>query len=75
MVVLTTSSGCPNVVTSNMLRPAPSSRLLNLTGFFSSVGGGGAVASNDCDIVGKFVELYALTKGEGWRRRLEDYGR
>lgn len=35
IVVLTTSSGWPSVVTSNMLRPAPSSRLLNLTGFFS----------------------------------------
>lgn len=29
---------CPKVVTSNMFKPAPSSRLLNLTGFFSRVG-------------------------------------
>ena len=36
MVVLTTSRGWPRVVTSNMLRPAPSSKLENLMGFFSS---------------------------------------
>jgi hypothetical protein len=41
MVVFKTSSGCPRVVTSNKFKPAPSSRLLNLTGFFSS--GTGAV--------------------------------
>lgn len=36
MVVLVTSRGWPRVVTSNMLRPAPRSRLENLTGFFSN---------------------------------------
>lgn len=36
MVVLATSSGWPRDVTSNKLRPAPSSRLENLMGFFSS---------------------------------------
>ena len=36
MVVFMTSSGCPRVVTSNMLSPAPSNKLLNLTGFFSN---------------------------------------
>ena len=45
IVVFVTSSGWPSVVTSNMLRPAPSSRLLNLTGFFSGRAGlGGAIA-------------------------------
>jgi len=39
MVVFMTSSGWPKVVTSNMFRPAPSSRLENLTGFFSSAAG------------------------------------
>lgn len=39
MVVLTTSSGWPRVVTSNMFRPAPNSKLENLTGFFSSFWG------------------------------------
>ena len=39
MVVFMTSSGWPKVVTSNMLRPAPSSRLENLTGFFSGMAG------------------------------------
>src|SRR5690348_11429210 len=39
MVVLVTSRGCPRVVTSNMLSPAPSSKLENLMGFFSSLGG------------------------------------
>ena len=39
MVVFMTSSGCPRVVTSNRFKPAPSSRLLNLTGFFSSLAG------------------------------------
>jgi hypothetical protein len=29
---------CPNEVTSNKFNPAPSKRLLNLTGFFSSLG-------------------------------------
>jgi hypothetical protein len=29
---------CPNDVTSNKFNPAPSNRLLNLTGFFSSLG-------------------------------------
>jgi hypothetical protein len=53
MVVLTTSKGWPRVVTSNMLRPAPSSRLLNLTGFFSIVCGPGAGARIACvDILG-----------------------
>ena len=42
MVVLTTSRGWPRVVTSNMLSPAPRSRLENLTGFFSSLVGGSA---------------------------------
>ena len=37
MVVFITSRGCPSVVTSNMFNPAPSSKLLNLTGFFSSL--------------------------------------
>lgn len=36
MVVFMTSSGWPSVVTSNRFRPEPSSKLLNLTGFFSS---------------------------------------
>lgn len=40
MVVFMTSRGWPRVVTSNKFRPAPSSRLLNLTGFFSSLGAG-----------------------------------
>lgn len=35
IVVLTTSRGCPRVVTSNMFRPAPSNKLENLMGFFS----------------------------------------
>ena len=35
IVVFMTSSGWPSVVTSNMFSPAPSRRLLNLTGFFS----------------------------------------
>ena len=52
IVVLTTSSGWPNVVTSNMFKPAPSSRLLNLTGFFSGfraeVEGGARVADIVC---------------------------
>lgn len=64
MVVFMTSSGCPRVVTSNKFKPAPSSRLLNLTGFFSSLAGtailgdpvtadmvtagGGMLASNGC---------------------------
>lgn len=39
MVVFMTSNGWPRVVTSNMFRPAPSSKLLNLTGFFSIVAG------------------------------------
>ena len=58
-----TSSGCPRVVTSNKFKPAPSSKLLNLTGFFSSlagtamlgdpvtadmVTGGGMLVSNGC---------------------------
>ena len=42
MVVLTTSNGCPRVVTSNKLRPAPSNKLENLTGFFSKLAGGSA---------------------------------
>jgi hypothetical protein len=29
---------CPNDVTSNKFNPAPSNKLLNLTGFFSSLG-------------------------------------
>lgn len=37
MVVFMTSSGCPSVVTSNMFKPAPTSRLENLTGGFSSL--------------------------------------
>jgi hypothetical protein len=37
MVVLMTSKGWPRVVTSNMFRPAPKSKLLNLMGFFSSL--------------------------------------
>lgn len=37
MVVFMTSRGCPRVETSNMFKPEPSSRLLNLTGFFSSL--------------------------------------
>lgn len=36
MVVLTTSRGWPRVVTSKRLRPAPSNKLENLMGFFSS---------------------------------------
>jgi len=62
MVVFMTSSGCPRVVTSNKFKPAPSSRLLNLTGFFSSLAGtamlgapvtedmvtGGGMLSNGC---------------------------
>jgi len=39
MVVFTTSNGCPRVVTSNIFKPAPSNKLLNFTGFFSSFGG------------------------------------
>lgn len=45
MVVFMTSSGWPRVVTSNRLRPAPSSRLLNLTGFFSSLAGAATVGT------------------------------
>lgn len=37
IVVFMTSNGCPSVVTSNMFNPAPRSKLLNLTGFFSSL--------------------------------------
>jgi hypothetical protein len=37
IVVFATSNGCPNVVTSNIFKPAPSNRLLNLTGFFSGM--------------------------------------
>ena len=37
MVVFMTSSGWPSVVTSNKFNPLPSSRLENLTGFFSSL--------------------------------------
>lgn len=33
------SRTCPNVETSNMLSPEPSSKLLNLMGFFSGLGG------------------------------------
>ena len=36
MVVFMTSNGCPRVETSNIFKPEPSSKLLNLTGFFSS---------------------------------------
>ena len=43
-----------------MFRPAPSSRLLNLTGFFS---GRGFAATTD--IVGRIVYFGALTKGIG----------
>src|SRR5262245_40731832 len=42
IVVLMTSRGWPRVVTSNMLRPAPRSKLENLMGFFSSFFGAGA---------------------------------
>lgn len=42
MVVFVTSSGWPSVVTSNMFSPAPSRRLLNFMGFFSSFLMGGA---------------------------------
>ena len=53
IVVLTTSKGCPRVVTSNMFRPAPKSRLLNLMGFFSSFLGfaAGAVAASMADML------------------------
>ena len=46
MVVLTTSNGWPKVVTSNMFKLAPKSRLLNLIGFFSNfrIGVGASVA-------------------------------
>ena len=44
MVVFMTSSGWPSVVTSNIFMPAPTSRLLNLTGFFSSLGGASIAA-------------------------------
>ena len=54
MVVLMTSRGWPSVVTSNMLRPAPSSRLENLTGFFSNLAGGAMTE--------------AMAAGMTWRR-------
>jgi hypothetical protein len=46
IVVLTTSNGWPKVVTSNMFKLAPKSRLLNLIGFFSNfrIGAGASVA-------------------------------
>jgi hypothetical protein len=47
--------------TSNRLRPAPSSRLLNLTGFFSGRGFAAATA----DIFAKCYIQGALTKGIG----------
>jgi hypothetical protein len=43
-----------------MFRPAPSSKLLNLTGFFS---GRGLLAAATEDIVGGIVRVGALTKG------------
>lgn len=46
MVVLMTSRGWPRVVTSNMLRPAPRSRLENLIGFFSRAGGDATAAAD-----------------------------
>ena len=54
MVVLTTSRGWPSVVTSNILRPAPSSRLENLMGFFSSLVGTGP---------GKLLATAVMAKG------------
>jgi len=42
-----------------MLRPAPSSRLLNLTGFFSGTG----LLAATTDIVGGICVFGALTKG------------
>jgi hypothetical protein len=73
MVVFTTSNGWPSVVTSNMLRPAPSSKLLNLTGFFSifCVDGVEFPIAACADISGVNVQLSALTKGEVRLRCLE----
>jgi hypothetical protein len=44
-----------------MLRPAPSSKLLNLTGFFSGTG----LVAIATDIVARVVSMRALTKGTG----------
>ena len=51
IVVFMTSSGWPSVVTSNMFSPAPSRRLLNLTGFFSSLGRAASMVSGMADPV------------------------
>lgn len=51
IVVFMTSSGWPSVVTSNMFNPAPSNKLLNLTGFFSSLPVPGVADAGRADIV------------------------
>jgi len=66
---------CPNEVTSNKFKPAPSSRLLNLTGFFSSLGATAFSVAVDILCVGDALKG-ALTKGcWGLRRLLRDQGR
>lgn len=69
MVVLVTSRGWPRVVTSNMLRPAPRSRLENLIGFFSSLAGleeAGAGVATAADMTWRsYCFEGALTKGRG----------
>lgn len=94
MVVLTTSSGYkrqrgfaakvqrrhtwPSVDTSNMFRPEPSSKLLNLTGFFSIWGGASTPA-----MVAAGVDMILVRRGEKGpdqgsrvllRKKMECYG-
>jgi hypothetical protein len=69
IVVLMTSSGWPNVETSNIFSPAPSRRLLNLIGFFSSLGRLATVT--DILLICYFFET--LTKGYRVLRREEDW--
>lgn len=61
MVVFMTSSGWPRVVTSNMFIPAPTRRLENLTGFFSSLFG--AESTPKADAAVDMVDV-----GEGEKR-------
>jgi hypothetical protein len=84
MVVFMTSSGCPRVVTSNKFKPAPSSKLLNLTGFFSRWAGAamGEPVTEDIVVVGDGLLSNGYVAGPrqeggfvacGWRE-MEVYG-
>lgn len=63
MVVFVTSRGWPRVVTSNMLRPAPRSKLENLTGFFSNVSPEEADCATATMVVGFEIFANLLRKG------------